>query len=62
MGLCGKAKWEVLNKNYRHLSRAKHSIQLFWPNFGFWALKENVEEGYKLGVRLVGGLGHVAPI
>ena len=40
MGLCG-AKCEVGKVNYRALSRAKHSIRLFWPKFGFWALKEN---------------------
>ena len=62
MGLDGKAKWEVGKENYRARSRAKHSIQAYLGQNLVLALKENVEEGHKLGVRHVGGLGHVAPI
>ena len=42
MGLDGKAKWEVGKENYPVPFRAKHSNRLFWPKFGFWALKENL--------------------
>ena len=43
---CGNFRplWQAKceKENYRALSRAKHSIRLFWPKFGFWALKENL--------------------
>ena len=39
----GSGKWEVGKVNYRALPRAKHSNRLFWPKFGFWALKENID-------------------
>ena len=65
MGLCGakcevgSGKWEVGSgkwekENYRALPRAKHSNRLFWPKFGFWALKENVADVF-LSVQVTDG-------